>query len=503
MTRSCTRTFLLTLALGLTGAAGAAGTAAGTTISNTGYVDYVDDTGATSTATSTAVSATVAQVYAVNVTPDGTTASPGQTVYTSANTTSAQTTALTYTLTNPGNGTDTYNITTSAVSANVTAASVKYYLDTNGNGVYDAGVDTLISGPVSLAADASKVFFAVYTTPAAAPAGTQYDITPAAASTGDATKTDTNNLGRIVQKSIYDLTFTATQAKSITTPGTASYTQTLTNTGDAPLSAAQIALSAAAADTVAAGGAFTQNYTVTISGVTTPSFSTPQAALNNALGAGTLAAGSFLTLNTTVTANNALVSGNKEILTLGAAITGVTNSTSANNNVPSALTITDTSTVVKGLGTISKTQALCGTSGSTTPANCPASSGASTSGITVKPGDYVVYYLLATNAGSSNIFATKVRDALPANVSIYSLGATSTQTGTVLYSVNGTTWTNNAATLNVPNGATVYAAVDTNADGTITAADTLAPGSSVLFRIKVSVNGTVNSTPVTDSQAIN
>ncbi|WP_407541984.1 hypothetical protein Q0M94_17035 (plasmid) [Deinococcus radiomollis] len=487
----------------MTGAAGAVGTAAGSAINNTGFVDYVDDTGATSTVASTPVTATVAQVYAVSVTPDGTTATPGQTVYTSGNTTGAQTTALTYTLTNPGNGTDTFSITTSAVSANVTAANIKYYLDTNGNGVYDAGTDTLVSGPVSLAADASKVFFAVYTTPAAAPAGTQYDITPAATSTGDATKTDTNNLGRIVQKSIYDLTFTASQAKSITTPGTASYTQTLTNTGDAPLTAAQIALSASPADTVAAGGAFTQGYTVTIAGVTTASFSTPQAALNSALGAGTLAAGSVLTLNTTVTANNALVSGNKELLTLGAAITGVTSSASANNNVPTVLSVTDTSTVVKGLGTINKTQALCGTSGSTTPANCPASTGASTSAITVKPGDYVVYYLSATNAGTSNIFATKVRDALPTNVSIYSFGATSTQAGTMLYSVNGTTWTNNATTLSVPNGATVYAAVDTNADGTISAADILAPGSSVLFRIKVTVNGTVNTTPVTDSQAIN
>ena len=503
MTRLRTRPFLLTLALGLTSAACATGTAAGTTITNTGYVDYVDDTGVTSTATSTPVSATVAQVYSVSVTPDGTTATPGQTVYTSGNTTGAQTTALTYTLTNPGNGTDAFNVTTSAVSANVTAANVKYYLDTNGNGVYDAGIDTLISGPVSLAADASKVFFAVYTTPAAAPAGTQYDITPAATSNGDATKTDTNNLGRIVQKSIYDLTFTATQAKTITTPGTASYTQTLTNTGNAPLSAAQIALSAAAADTVATGGTFTQSYTVTNGGATTAAFSTPQAAANSALSAGNLAPGSVLTLNTTVTANNTLASGNKEILTLGAAITGITNSASVNNNVSTALTVTDTSTVVKGLGTISKTQALCGTSGSTTPANCPASTGASTSAITVKPGDYVVYYLSATNAGTGNIFATKLRDALPTNVSIYSLGATSTQAGTMLYSVNGTTWTTNPTTLSIPNGATVYAAVDTNADGTITTADTLTSGSSVLFRIKVSVNGTVNTTPVTDGQVIN
>ncbi|MGY2896799.1 beta strand repeat-containing protein [Deinococcus sp. UYEF24] len=502
------RTLLSLLTLSLAASAGAVGTSAGNTISNTGYVDYVDDTGASSTAASTPVSATVAQVFAVSVTPDSSGATPGQTVYTAGNTTGTQTTALKYVLSNPGNGTDTFNITTAAVSANVTAANVKYYLDntaTGGGSVigsYDA-TDTLISGPVNLAADGTKVFFAVYTTPANDAAGTQYDVTPAATSTGDNTKTDVNNLGRIITKSVYDLTFTATQAKNITTPGTAVYVQTLTNTGNAPLTAAQILLSASAADTVSGTGAFTQSYTVTVGGTTSASFATPQAALNSALGAGTLAPGAALTLNTTVTANNALASGNREILTLGAAITGVTNSATANNNVPALVLVTDTSTVIKGLGTITKTQALCGTSGSTTAANCPASSGASTTAITVKPGDYVVYYLSATNTGTGSIFATKVRDALPAGVSIYSLAATSTQAGTMLYSINGTAWTGNATSLSVPNGATVYAAVDTNTDGTITSADTLTTGGSVLFRIKVTVNGTVNTTPASDPQTVN
>ena len=499
-----TRPLLALLTLSLASLAGALGTTAGTTISNTGTVAYTTDDGVTSTQTST-VSATVAQVYAVSVTPDSTTATPGQTVYTAGNTTAAQQSVLTYTLSNPGNGTDSYNVTTNAVSATVVAANVRYYADTNGNGVYDSGTDVQITTPVSLPADGSIKFFAVYTTPAYAAGGTNYDITPAATSVGDNTKTDTNNLGRITQKSLYDLSFTTPDAKNDTTPGTVTYAQTVTNTGNVNLAAGSFALSATPVDTVSGTGAFTQTYTVTIGGTTSAAFATPQAALNAALGAGTIAPGGTFILNSAVTANNALSSGNKEVLTLGAAIAGVTNSASVNTNESTAITLTDTTTIVKGSATISKTQALCGTSGSTAANTCPASSGAASTAITVKPGDYVVYYLKATSTGTGNIYATKLKDVLPAGISIYSLAATSTQAGTILYSTDGTTWTNTPTNLSVPNGATVYAALDTNGDNTITVADTISGANSVLFRIKVLVNngGTVNTTPQTDAQAVN
>ncbi len=493
--------------------AGALGVASGSTISNTGYADFTTDDGVSATATSTPVSATVAQVFAVSVTPDGTTATPGQVVYTAGNTTGAQTTALTYTLSNPGNGTDTFNITTSAVSANVTAANVKYYTDTDGNGVYTPGTDTLITAAVSLAADATKVFFAVYTTPANTTGATNFDVTPAATSVGDATKTDANNLGRIVQKNLYDLSFTATQAKTITTPGTAVYAQTITNTGNVVLTAAQIVLAASAADTTSGGsalaaGSFTQSYTVTIGGTTFASAATPQAALNTALGAGTLAVNAVATLNTTVTSNTGRAAGDKDVLTLSAGITGVTNSVSAFNLGATPITVTDTSTVVKGAGTVTKTQALCGVSGITTPASCPASGGAVATGITVKPGDYVVYYLTATNVGSGNLFNTRVRDVLPAGVSIYSLAAISSQAGNVLYSTTGgataADWKADPTTLTVPNGATVYAGFDTDANGIVNASDVLPAGKNILFRIKVKVNDgvTAPTAPVTDAQTV-
>jgi uncharacterized repeat protein (TIGR01451 family) len=500
------------LTLSLASAAGALGTTAGSTISNTGFVDYTTDDGVSATATSTAVSATVLQVYAVNISPDGTAAAPGQTVYT-GNTTAAQITALTYTLRNDGNGTDNFTLTAPAVSSSVTTAggTVSYYVDAAGGtaGVYDPGVDTLVSGNISLTADATKTFYTVYTVPANTVGGTAFDITPGAVSVGDATKTDANNLGRIIQKTLYSLSFAAPAASNVTTPGVATYTQTLTNTGNTPLTAAQIALSGTPVDTVAAGGLFTITYKVTYNGVTpATSSATPQAALLAAMGASTLAASgvtSTATLTTTVTANNLLASGNTDVLTLSAAVTGIVNSASVNNNTATAITLADTTTVIKGAGSVTKTQALCGLSGSTAPASCPVSSGAATTAISVKPGDYVVYYISATNSGTGNILGTKVRDVLPAGVSIHSLAAASTQAGTVLYSINGTAWTPTPGTLTVVNAATVYAAVDTNADGTITAADTVATNKTVLFRIKVKVNdgGTVNTVPQTDAQTVN
>jgi len=497
------------LALGLAASAGALGTAANAAINNIGYVDYTDDTGTTATAQSAQVTATVQQVYAVSITPDGTNAAPGQVVVTN-NTTTAQNGVLTYTLSNPGNGTDSFALSTyttagaATTSGNVTAANVKYYADTNNDGVYTPGTDVQITGNVSLAADATLKFFAVYPIAANTPGGANYDIDPQATSQGDTTKTDFGNVGRITVKNVYDLSFAASQTANITTPGNFTYTQTLTNTGNTPLIATQIAVSAAAADTVTGTGAFTQSYTVTYGGATTASFATPQAALNAAL-TNPLPTGAALVLNTTVTGNNALAAGNKEILTLGASITGVTNSATANNNEPTAIQVTDTTTVLKGAGAVTKTQALCGPTGATAPANCPASTGAATTGINVRPGDYVVYYLSATNIGTGNIYNTKLRDILPAGVSIYSLAATSTQAGTVLYSTTGTSWNTNPATLTVNNGATVYAGVDTNADGTITAADTTAAGKNVLFRIKVKVNdgGAVQTVPATDAQTVN
>lgn len=502
---------LITLSLAASAGAAVTLTPAGTVISNTGYVDYTTDDNVTVTnAASNVVSATVSAVYGVTVSPNGDTTTPGQTVYTNSTTTAATTAVLTYTLTNSGNATDSFNLTTVA-GGNTVAASVSYYLETSAtpNG-YTAGTDTLITSINSLPADGTtKTFYAVYTVPAGTAGGAQFDITPVATSVADSTKVDTNNLGRIIETSIYDFTFGASQTGTVKTPGTQTYTNTLTNTGNTAIPLANLVLTSGQTDTTSGGaalaaGSFTDTFTVTIGGTTYASAGTLAGALTNAAAASSVPVAGTVVVTSIVTAPAGRTAGDTDLLSLQASLTGVTTGTSVYNK-SSPVAISDTTTVIKGLGTVGKTQALCGTSGSTAMNTCPASTGAASTGISVKPGDYVVYYLSATNSGTSNIMNTRVRDTLPANVSIASLAAVSTQAGTVLFSTNGTSWTASPTTLTVANGATVYAALDTDASGTITTADTLAPGSRILFRIKVRINDATAAVmvPQSDPQTVN
>lgn len=108
-----------------------AATAAGTLIKNLATVTYEDSAGNKYSAQSNEAVITVKQVYKAEVSTDNTkTAAAGQTVY------------IQHTITNNGNGTDTYTVS-AANDTNITDAlnsgSVKVYRDLNGNGLVDAG----------------------------------------------------------------------------------------------------------------------------------------------------------------------------------------------------------------------------------------------------------------------------------------------------------------------------------------------------------------------------
>jgi len=122
------------LAIG-TSAALADITPAGATITNRAIVTYEDASGNTYEAQSNLAEVTVAQIYAATIGVDvDATAAPGQTVY------------LPYTLTNTGNGTDTYEITAAndiSSPDTLDSSSIVVYHDTNGNGVADAGEPTI------------------------------------------------------------------------------------------------------------------------------------------------------------------------------------------------------------------------------------------------------------------------------------------------------------------------------------------------------------------------
>ncbi len=140
----------------------AAGTLAGTLIQNTANATYSSGQG-TSTIQSNTVTVKVDQVIGVAVT-----------ALTSAPVSAGSAPAtLIYRVTNTGNGADTFDLSGVAnVSGNTFNPVLQTVaIDTNGNGVYDAGVDTVITngaaGP-ALAPDASEKVFVIAVAPATA-----------------------------------------------------------------------------------------------------------------------------------------------------------------------------------------------------------------------------------------------------------------------------------------------------------------------------------------------
>ena len=157
----------------------ATGTTAGTTISNTATVTYTDPTGNPVSLPSNRVDIRVDEVLNVTVATAESgdiAAQPGSTNQVAR-----------YTVTNTGNGSEAFRLAPiTAIGGDAfdpTATSI--VLDTNGNGVYDPGVDTVYSAgsndPV-LAPDTSVRVFVLSTLPASATDGQrgQVDLTATA-----------------------------------------------------------------------------------------------------------------------------------------------------------------------------------------------------------------------------------------------------------------------------------------------------------------------------------
>ena len=149
-------------ALVWSGNAYAAGTAAGTLIQNTATATFTSGS-STTTVQSNTVSVKVDELLNVAVTSlNSTSVSAG-----------AAASVLSYSVANTGNGNEPFNITAdpniSGNGFNGTIQSV--VLDSNGNGIYEPGVDTVITNGAAsptLAADASLKVFVLVTLPAGA-----------------------------------------------------------------------------------------------------------------------------------------------------------------------------------------------------------------------------------------------------------------------------------------------------------------------------------------------
>jgi uncharacterized repeat protein (TIGR01451 family) len=108
---------------------------------------------------------------------------------------------------------------------------------------------------------------------------------------------------------------------------------------------------------------------------------------------------------------------------------------------------------------------------------------------TAFPGENLTYTIVAENIGTGNLTNVKVSDPIPAYTTFVSVSAMATgfPTGSVvLYSTNGTSWSATPPS-SVPTGGVVYVGVDTNGDGTITDADVMPPAAKITITLVVQV----------------
>ena len=207
---------------------------AGTSIGNQASATYTDASGVTRTVTSNTVQTVVQQVASLTLTANGAkTSSIGSTVY------------YPHTVTNTGNGTDTYALTVANVAGSAyTMTGLTLYAD-NGSG-QPTGPAITTTG--ALAASASFKFIVAATVPATATSGQTNGITVTGTSgftvTQTAADTDTTT---VTANAVINLTKAVSVASGAPGSGPYTYTLTYTNTGNSTASAVKIT------DTIPAG----------------------------------------------------------------------------------------------------------------------------------------------------------------------------------------------------------------------------------------------------------
>ena len=218
-------------------AAHAAPPPAGTSISNQASATYSDASGVTRTVSSNVVQTTVQQVASLELEANGAqNATPGSVVY------------YPHSLKNTGNGSDSYNLTTSNAGG-FTMASVQFFAD-NGSG---APTGPVLTSTGVVAAGATFKLIAVGTLPNTAAAGQANTITVTGTSVFDNTKTASNtDVTTVTTNAVVTLTKSASVSSG--PAGTAiTYTLTYTNTGNSTATAVAIT------DVLPAGLTYTAN----------------------------------------------------------------------------------------------------------------------------------------------------------------------------------------------------------------------------------------------------
>lgn len=196
---------------------------AGTPIGNQASATYSDGSAVTRTVTSNTVVTTVQQVASLSLTGGSakTVAIGGQVVFA-------------HTLTNSGNGTDTFTLA-SSTTGSFTYGSVQFFTDANGDGVPDNNVPITTTGEVP--AGGTFKFVMVATAPPTAVAGTS-DTTTVTATSGFNTGVNATNIDTATVSG--QAVMQVTQALDLTSgpspAGPRTITLTYTNTGNSAAS---------------------------------------------------------------------------------------------------------------------------------------------------------------------------------------------------------------------------------------------------------------------------
>ncbi|HXF80562.1 MAG TPA: hypothetical protein VN598_16980, partial [Usitatibacter sp.] len=201
--------------------------AAGTVIGNQATATYNDAGGNARTATSNLVQTTVTQVKSFTLAANGArTAAPGQTIY------------YPHTITNTGNGTDTYTLNAPASTSFGAGphGSLAYYIDANGDGQPDNATPIATSGAIP--AGGTFRFVVAGTVPAGAVNGNTATITVSVSDTTPTTSTNTDTT--TVAASVINVTKSFSVTSGASPSGPVTVTLSYINTGTSPATNVQI-----------------------------------------------------------------------------------------------------------------------------------------------------------------------------------------------------------------------------------------------------------------------
>jgi len=367
-----------------------AATAAGTAITNQASATYIDSTLAVRSATSNTVVTTVQQVASLTLNNG-----------TAKNAAAGTPVVFAHTVTNTGNGPDSFTLAASDSGA-FQMAGVVFYADADADGVADNATPIVSTG--QLAAGATFHFVAVATLPGAAATGSTNSLVVTAASvltgTVNATSTDTTTVSAGAK-----IDLTANSA----------------GTG-APGAGPGVETTAVATGIVAAGN--TTRFTLYLNnGGGSPDTFNLSSSADPAFGNTTLpsgwtvvykdANGAVITNRTVAAGSNAVVYA--EVTVPAGATPGTTDlyfraaspTSNVSDTIHNAVNVVANGTEL----TLLKSQALdadCDGVADTSFSDVPITAGAI-------PGACIRYQIVATNTGATNVGTVVVKDDIPAN----------------------------------------------------------------------------------------